>query len=841
MAKGEYAIQISGKVQQAIDALQEVQKELKGVGGAVKKGRGEVKGMSIEFLAFGATLVGTATSVTSMGAALETSMFRSRVAVERLGMSVDALATSFNDAGMAASEMLPVAAQFARFGIAKEQIEAASKVAFEFGLVTEMGTKKAGVALSAIAGAMGQKTEPEIRRLASGLTALERAYPGTIEANMQLLQTLGPTAQRMGITESALTALNTVMLNHGVQAGAASGALTGFLESFRFGTDQAKAMAMSFGLSGAELEKFGRMTPNDQMTAMFKTMRSLSDIDLEMRLEGLGIATGAARDAIVKMVRSGEDLETVLMAAQKGFADGSALAGAFGEKSDTLQGAVSLLWKELRSLGSETGKALAPIATLGVKLLTALVQVIKIFPTPIRAAAVAFVGLSGAVMLVSKFLGTTLLKDFKGAMGMVWGYTKSITVATAKITMMTARTIAMGIGTTILAVLEGAWIALKWAISGTGTALQATAKGSWAVIKVFGKLGVATLKLGGKMLLLAGTGIKGLVFGLKAMTLGALGFVKTAVGPLVAGLGQIAVSAWAAIAPLLPFIAIGALVVAAIAGIAYGIYKLVQVISDNWVPIWNFITAGLTATWEGLKLVGGAFVELGRIVGGAILSAFQMYWSVLKNIWTTVWELSAAIWDGLVGGLKTLWGWVTAAGQAIAAPFVWLYDKIVAVGDAIGGVVGMLFGSSMFHLKEGVSEVMPALTRMEGAFLGIGRAAGKVGLESHIPDDIRVRIAEPAGVTSGAAAGGLSDDLKGKQAVGGPAGSGREGGLVTPPANLGATGAGEGSVGTVRVVTPVTIMLDNEVLGRAIAEHEIDVGRERFMNTTLEALRGTGR
>lgn len=849
MAKGEYAIQISGKVQEAIDALLEVQKELKGVGGAVKKTDAQVKGLSLQFLAFGATLVGTTTSVAYIGAAVEKAMFHSELAISRAGKSADDLALSLQRAGRSAAELLPVGASFAQVGFAGKDLEKVSEIAFQFSRTMGMTAKEAGSALAEIAAGAGLKTVPQMRRLASGIDAVSKMFPDFSKGNIEMLRTLAPTAAQMEVNAAALSGAHIAFRRAGVSAGDARKAIGEMLENFRFGPEQIASFATAMGLPQARFEEFAAMDPSAQFREMFAVMKEGGMVTREnvpQLMSYLGVSREAA-DAMVKMAQSGQDVNEIFGALGSEFAKGTFLQKDFAKWTDTLYGAMDQLWQTLRGLAEETAPWLAMAFTGIIKTLEILVKIVGIIPAPIRALAVAFIGLSGAVMLTSKFLKTALIGDFakaaksvwqfggkvletavslkiqlveglKKAATAMWGYMASIAKAIWQKITYIALLVAEKFEIAFVTAERWFWIAAMRAenfITGVATFLKA------AYIKVVkAEIWSTIASTAAKWALwaaqLAVNIVQGIGTGLMWAASVAGGVLTIVTGFLAAGFWALAAGVWAALAPLLPFIAIGALVLAGVVAIGYGIYKLIQVIAQNWDAIWGAATATLSA-----------------------------FWNVLVGVYDTVVEVGKAIWEHLIGSIKSLWSFLTGVGETIAKPFVAIWDAVKGIGNAIGSVVGSLFGSSLFHLKEGVAEVMPAMRQMEGAFAGAGRAAGKVGLESP-SGGVRGRISEPVPVTTatervmGMAA--IDSILEGRQAFGGPAGSGSTGGIDKPKETEGATGAGEGVAGGGgRVVVPVTINLDGETIARAVQEYELNAGRERYMNASGEAMRGTGR
>ncbi len=124
-------------------------------------------------------------------------------------------------------------------------------------------------------------------------------------------------------------------------------------------------------------------------------------------------------------------------------------------------------------------------------------------------------------------------------------------------------------------------------------------------------------------------------------------------GALVPGLIALAVSAWAAVAPLLPFMAAGA----AIAGLAY-------LIIENWEPIKNFFPE----LWESIKTTvtnaANAVLDFLKNWGPLILAAVTgpiglIVYAIVKN-WDEIKETTTKIWN--------------AVKEFVVNAFKWLYD-----------------------------------------------------------------------------------------------------------------------------------------------------------------------
>jgi len=789
MARHDYIISVQAPTAQAEKNLLRLGGRLLGMSGAVGKGAASAGQLSTAFLGLGSTLVGTATTVAFVGGAVETAMFRSRVAIESVGASAEKLMESFHAAGRSATELLPVAAKFARFRVAGDQLEGVTEIARKMGRVLDMSSQEAAAALGEIGAKAGLKTTQQFNQLASGIAAAGRIEKEFATSSIDVLRAVSPLASKVGVNAGALIGFNVAAQRAGVGADATKTALTAMLESFRFGPEAAAGMAQSLGMNTDQVGKFMAADPTDQLQMMVLSMKNLTGSAKEnaLVLQTLFGITRTEADAMLTMAQDTDAVNATMMDFRREVRDGTALSKSAAEKGRTLSEAMHNLWDSIKALGEGTGKWLSPILTGLIDMLSTVIGWVGKIPAPIRAVTVAILGLVGGVWALSR------------AIGAIRGISNLLTAAE---------------------VIAG----------GKGAVGAAAAAGRWGII--------------------------GRVFGA----------VRTAALGLIPVLGGIASAVWGAIAPLLPFIAIGALVVAAVAAIGYVVYRVTKGIAEHWGDItaaaaqwWTEFKGGLgiigeffVSLYDGIAAGGSAFVgwvssaagavwDFAAAIYGGAVAAVKTLWSWVTTAAGAVWGLATSIYGGIVGGIKTLWNLVVSAGDAILSPFRKLWDLISPISDGIGSVVGALFGSSMFHLNEGVAEVMPSLRRMEGAFNSVGRAAGRVAIEGPIPEDMRVRVEEPMGRIGAGRFSGLSESAEGRQAFGGPAGSGpgREERVSIGRPAAGAGGGGAG--GMVRVVVPVTLKLDGETIARAVSEYEVTVGRERHMNAPAEPLRATGR
>ena len=112
---------------------------------------------------------------------------------------------------------------------------------------------------------------------------------------------------------------------------------------------------------------------------------------------------------------------------------------------------------------------------------------------------------------------------------------------------------------------------------------------------------------------------------------------------------------------LLAFIAVFALVGAAVVGAVEGIKKAVNWITTNVPKAWNFVVEKTKSIWHSIE---DFFVSL----WGSITGFFSMVWGKIVNIFTQVMDFLGEkwneFWNGRIGGLiKAIWGFIVAVTQ----------------------------------------------------------------------------------------------------------------------------------------------------------------------------------
>lgn len=210
------------------------------------------------------------------------------------------------------------------------------------------------------------------------------------------------------------------------------------------------------------------------------------------------------------------------------------------------------------------------------------------------------------------------------------------------------------------------------------------------------------------------------------------------------------VAGWAAVAPWLPFIAIGLAVAAVITGIIYAFKN------------WGAISAWLTEKWEQFKVwMVGLFQSLLTY----LIGNFNMVWSTVTGVWNNITGFLSGI-NLFEIGKNIIQGMIDGVGSMATA----LMDKMKAIGDGITDKIKTILG---IH--------SPSRVMMDvGFYTGEGLAQGIESTQARVT----------------AASTGLADDVTAPHDT--PAAS------LPPTTAAGASSAGAGG-GTVRMEIVIKI------------------------------------
>jgi hypothetical protein len=275
----------------------------------------------------------------------------------------------------------------------------------------------------------------------------------------------------------------------------------------------------------------------------------------------------------------------------------------------------------------------------------------------------------------------------------------------------------------------------------------------------------------------------------------------------------------------LPFIVIAALVIGALYLLVKGFIWLWDAVGGwegvfaNLQTSFNWVVGGLEWIWDGIKSLWDMIGGFSGFVALMLKIAFFPLWIAYEAI-TYVIENFAFLYDKVVAVGEALYGWIVAPFKAIA--------------DGAKAVWSWLFGSGLFGIPEAALVASASLLLMTNPLFSILQLAGLINTQfdkmpSSIttPDMTKGRLIEE-GVTTlpyptaprGSAEPGVRDQ---QTAAGAGAGAGAA-------STMGGTAA--------HLTIPITVEMDGMTIARAIAEYNVEMRRDRMMLEPLSPMRG---
>ena len=185
---------------------------------------------------------------------------------------------------------------------------------------------------------------------------------------------------------------------------------------------------------------------------------------------------------------------------------------------------------------------------------------------------------------------------------------------------------------------------------------------------------------------------------------------------LLPAIGAIAAGIWAAMAPLLPFIALVAVLALLFDDLWTYINGGVSALGDFWsiFGTGEEISQALAETWEDLKVIGTALWEGIKAAAQTFFSYFRPALTALGNIFKNALKLIKAIFTGdFEGIIEALKGLFSSIGEYLVAVFTGafnliydLFSKIfTGIADFFGGVLESILSSVTSFIKSIISKI----------------------------------------------------------------------------------------------------------------------------------------
>lgn len=586
--------------------------------------------------------------------------------LEQLQKKLNALntRTTFED-------LLDISAIGGQLGIAKNQIgaftEAVDKAVVALGDEFTGGAQQVASELGKISQVFKEtkalKVDDSLIRIGSSLNALAAAGSATAPAMSDFTRRVGemgvlaPTVQEtMGLAAAVEE------LGMGTELAA-----SGFKNFVKVAGNHVTKFAAQIGVSDKAFKKMFNESTNETLIKVAKSFKGMSNIQAIQTMKSLGLRSNETMGLILNLANNTDLLIEKQKLSNAEFTKGTSLLNEFGIKNETLGARIAKMKKRFMEILVIFGEVAVPIFEKVAYALMAVVNVFKkIAENPIGAFILKVVFSLGLLLTV---VGTAMIV-FGGLRLMLYR-------------------VALAFG-----VAKAANIQYALASGRVGIALRLMVRYAWQSVLAIGKGMVGALAKAGGLLLTFGGGLFNAG---KAIIAALIPAIASAIPMLV----SFAAAAWAAILPLLPFIAIGV----AVGLVIYGIYKAAKWVYDNIAVIFNFIGSVISAIWSGIKAVVGVVWEVGKAVATAIWNGLKSVgsaiWNFGKSVVTTVWGGIKSVWNGFKSAVSSLFSNIWSGIKSVASA-AWEFGKGV-VGSIWGGIKsawGSIFGGLPDLMKQ---------------------------------------------------------------------------------------------------------------------------------------------
>ena len=845
MANGEgkrrFLIEIVGDTDQAVASIEKLSNSLKGLQESVKgstakteanltgvqnaaRGVGKAGEDSAASFLQSAAIVAAASIAmkkgleATLGAAAELELQIDRVndVIDRTGASTAAMATSFLEAGRPAGELITAAAEFAKVGaVGQEQLTGLADAAFKFGVITDQSASQAAQTISSFALALNVPPE-RMERLTSSLALLTEKTGVSADSMRRFVNILGPAATQAGVSETAVLGLSARLGQMGILG---SRAIPGFLQLFKTLEKRPQKAASIIGVSAEKMQEMLATRPQEAFGMLLAKIKEAGK-DAPKLLERLGVKGGFAQIAMQQLAQQGGAVADAMGLAAKGFENTIALEEEFAERSATLAQQMGFLRDQVKALFTRIGSFLVPIVSVLVKGLRALVSVISLIPTPILGiaglmfgAVAGFVLLANAVVLATNAM-KTMITTTRTFMTMIPGLGKMV----GKLAPLFSRLgLGLGGGT------AGAGGAAAKAVPMIGRLLAALGPVGLIIAAIVAAIAAAMIVVPKIMGMFKSTNkaVRGLGVALAFLFRGL--FVIWGIIKAVIFVGKVLISIFA--------FAVEAVMTALTPAID-ALNDAFGALGEAFQPLldaFGIITEDgdfLSTVLEGLRVILKA---VGKVVGFIVAFFIQ---PLIKAIEIVV--RGIAFW---VSALKPLFDLIANGIRAVKGAISDFIQFWKDVGSTVGAVIDKitfgLFQSSMFHIVEGVEEILSPLEALLGVFTKIGdfflsvlfspfkllaSLFGKGGAEAVLP--VKAATAAASAVTGTAV--GMTQAVPVVVSGGGP-----ESAAVSRPA-MG---------GIPRIVVVSQLVLDGTIIAEMVKE-ALMTDSMRLFNDPRMGLRG---
>lgn len=263
------------------------------------------------------------------------------------------------------TEISAVAEAAGQLGIKTDDIMGFTKVMIDLGNSTNLSSESAASALAKFAN-VTKMSANDYDRLGSVIVALGNNSATTETDIVEMGTRLAATGELVGLSESNIMGLATVMSSLGIEAEAGGSAMSKLLKTIQVSVETGNGNLKNFAsVAGMSIDQFKQAFSTDAVGAMGSFITGLNDTERNGKsaiatLDEMGISEVRMSNTILSMSSSGELLADTLGLADQAWADNSALTNEADQRYETLASKMEITKGKLSDVGISIGQSLMP-------------------------------------------------------------------------------------------------------------------------------------------------------------------------------------------------------------------------------------------------------------------------------------------------------------------------------------------------------------------------------------------------------------------------------------------------------------------------------------------------